>query len=140
MSASKNMKPRTQPQIASRLRRSQAKVKSNNASRNGRSELEMEMQWNALLGQQDLLLEEIKRGEECLEQALAELADTTSRLEEWPSYEKSCGRNCLPCLTELVSSNRRIERFLTGWLRRRRAQLDSVTEAIRQMSREQGRG
>jgi hypothetical protein len=92
--------------------------------------LELEMQWNTLLGQQDLLREEIKRGEECLEQAQAKVAEAGAWLEEWPTYEKSCGRNCLPCLTESAWTGRRIQRFLTSWLKRRRLQLRSVEQAI----------
>jgi hypothetical protein len=88
------------------------------------------MQWNALLGQEDLLREEITRGKECLAQAQKELAESRMLLEEWPAYEERCGRNCLPCLTDSVSGKRRIERFLTGWLKRRQEQLAAVDKAI----------
>ncbi len=98
--------------------------------------LELELQWNTLLGQQDLLREEIRRGEQYLEQAQAGVAEAGSLLEEWPSYEKSCGRNCLPCLTETALAGRRIERFLTNWLKRRRSQLRSVEQAIGDFARE----
>ncbi len=109
------------------------------ATRKGHSTaLELEMRWNTLLGQQDLLQEEIRRGTECLAQVRAELAENRALLEEWPTYEKRCGRNCLPCLTEAVWGNRRIERFLTGWLRRRRSQLAAVEKAISAFARENG--
>ncbi len=90
---------------------------------------EWELRWSTLLGQQELLREEIKRGTECLAQVQAELAESRSRLEEWPTYEKRCGRNCLPSLTETVRVNRRVECFLTGWLKRRQAQFAAVEKA-----------
>jgi hypothetical protein len=92
--------------------------------------LTQEMRWNALLWQQDLLGEEIKRGKECLERAQTQLAESRSQLEEWPAYERRCGENYLPGLTESVSVNKRIERFLTGWLKRRQGQLVAVNQAI----------
>lgn len=92
--------------------------------------VQREMQWNALLGQKDLLREDLKRGQECLNLARSELAENRSQLEEWPAYEGRCGGNCLPHLTESVAANRRVERFLTAWLRRRQDQLAAVEEAL----------
>jgi hypothetical protein len=100
--------------------------------------LALEMQWNALLGQQDLLRDEIKRGKECLAHAQTELAGSRSLLEDWPAYERRCGENCLPSLTESVSVNERIERFLTGWLQRRQRQLVTVDQAINLFARQHG--
>jgi hypothetical protein len=102
--------------------------------------LALEMRWNALLGQQDLLREEIKRGKESLRQAQTSLTERRSMLDEWPTYEKRCGTNCLPALTASVSADERIELFLTGWLERRQAELDTVTEAIAAFAREHGFG
>jgi len=98
------------------------------------------MRWNALLGQAELLRDEIKRGKECLAHAQTDLAESRSRLEEWPTYERQCGGNCLPCLTESVSVNNRIERFLTGWLKRRQGQLVAVDQAIDLFAAENGFG
>jgi hypothetical protein len=98
--------------------------------------LELELRWNTLLGQEDLLREEIARGKQCLAQARKELADSRSRLEEWPTYEDRCGVHCLPCLTESVARNRRIERFLNGWLARRKKQLTEVEEAVARLARD----
>ncbi len=94
------------------------------------SALARELQWNSLLGQQDLLREEINRGKECLKMARTELAESQSRLEEWPAYERQCGVHCLPGLTGAAWANKRVERFLTGWLSRRQEQLAVVNEAI----------
>ncbi len=98
--------------------------------------LEVELRWNALLGQQHLLQDEIKRGKECLAQAQTDLAQGRARLDEWPTYEQSCGGDCLPHLTEVVSANRRIERYLTAWLRRREGQLAVAERAIARFARE----
>ena len=98
--------------------------------------LELELRWNTLLGQKDLLRDEITRGKESLAQAQKELAESRSRLEEWPTYEERCGARCLPCLTESVADNRRIERFLNGWLARREKQLAVVDRAIALLARD----
>lgn len=100
----------------------------------------LEMQWNALLGEQDLLREEIRRGKECLLQTQSELAESRSQLEEWPAYERRCGGHCLPRLTESVAANRRVERFLNGWLKRRQNQLAAVNEAIARYAKANGPG
>jgi hypothetical protein len=94
------------------------------------------VRWNALLGQQDLLREEIRRGRECLKHAQAGLAESRRQLEEWPTYEKRCLQECLPSLIESVLANRRVERFLTGWLKRREHQLAAAGDAIVRFARE----
>jgi hypothetical protein len=99
------------------------------------SAIAIEMQWNTLLGQQDLLREEIKSGQESLQQVQTILVQSQALLEDWPTYERRCGENCLPCLTELVASNKRIERFLNGWLKRRSQQLAEVDQAIKRFPR-----
>jgi hypothetical protein len=115
--------------------RARRPAKANSAQKRP-TPLELELQWITLLGQQNLLQQEIQRGEECLQQVQAELAQMRSRLEEWPTYEKSCSRDCLPCLTEAAWSGRRMERFLEGWISRRERQLRTVTTAIARFARQ----
>lgn len=100
----------------------------------------LEMQWNALLGQEELLREEIRRGNECLAQARSELTESRSQLEEWPAFERRCGGHSLPRLTESVVANRRVERFLNAWLRQRQSRLEAVEEAIRRFTKENNLG
>jgi hypothetical protein len=100
--------------------------------------LDWELRINTLLGERELLREAIKRGAELLDQAQKELAQNRLQLEEWLTYEQRCGANCLPELTERVSGSRRIERFLTGWLKRQQRQLDAVEQTLRLVSQECG--
>lgn len=85
-----------------------------------------ETQWHALLGQQNLLEEKIRQGRECLAHAQAKLAESQSRLEDWPVFEQKCGNNCLPWLTESVCENQRVEQFLAKWLERREHELAEI--------------
>jgi hypothetical protein len=98
--------------------------------------LELEMGLNALVGQQDLLQDDIKRGRECLCKVQLELAERRASLEEWPTYEQRCGVSCLPHLTGAVVASRRIERFLKQWLGRRQKQLEEVERAIELSTRQ----
>lgn len=111
-------------------------VKSaNNPGHAGPSE---DLRWHGLLGQQDLLRDEIQRGNECLQQVRKRLAESRSVLEDWPSYEERCGVNALPGLTESVLINKRIERFLASWLNRRQKQLTQVDQAIQRLGKASG--
>ena len=92
--------------------------------------LAREVRLNALLRQEHRLRDEIQRGRECLEQAKQRLAECQATLEDWPLYEKRCGANCLPGLTEAVRLNKRVERFLTGWLKRREDQMALMAQEI----------
>ena len=91
---------------------------------------EVTNQWNALRQQQDSLREEIKRGTECLRQAQSDLAERRARLENWTTYERHCGVDCLGHLTELVSSNERVTRFLNAWVERRTVELAGVERTL----------
>jgi hypothetical protein len=51
-------------------------------------------------------------------------------LEDWPKYEYRCGVDCLPELTETLQVQRRVERFLRGWLRRREEQMALVSSEL----------
>ena len=96
-------------------------------------QLELNLQLTRLTDQQDLLREEIKQGERHLASAERELDERNARLEEWPSYERICGADCLIQLTEQVQAHRRVKVFLRGWLKRRRAQLEALDEAIAEL-------
>jgi hypothetical protein len=111
-------------------------LKAGARRKRSQEDLGVEMRWNALLGQHELLREEIRRGKECLKSTQAELAESRLQLEEWPAYEKRCGERSLPGLTESVMANRRMERFLTGWLKRREHRLAAATDAIDRFARE----
>ena len=101
------------------------------ASRSERqTALELALELDALLRRQEPLWEDIKRGKECLDRVQRERAERESRLEERPTYERQCGADCLPHLTESVSSPRRVARFLNGWLARKQDQLTGLDQAI----------
>ncbi len=93
--------------------------------------LQRKLHLQKLTEEKDLLRDHIKRGTEALDQARSVLAESRARLEAWPTYEQRCGVNCLPQLTETVLVNRRIQLFLTGWLKRHQRQLNAVEQAIR---------
>jgi hypothetical protein len=76
--------------------------------------------WRA---QREVLRGEIKRGRECLEETERELVSLRNRLEEWPAYERICGRNPLQDYMQVLAAKERIAQFLPGWLTRREAQL-----------------
>ena len=99
---------------------------------------EVTNQWNALLQQQDSLREEIKRGTECLRQAERDLAERRARLENWTTYERHCGVDCLGRLTELVSADERVARFLNGWVERRTVELAGVEKMLEGLAGQHG--
>jgi len=61
-----------------------------------REALALQEQWDNWVVERDQLRSESRRGRECLEQVQRELALLRSKLEEWPAYERVCGRNPLP--------------------------------------------
>ena len=99
---------------------------------------EVTNQWNALLQQRDSLREEIKRGTECLRQAERDLAERRARLENWTTYERHCGVDCLGRLTELVSTDERVTRFLNGWVERRTVELAGVEKTLEGLAGQHG--
>jgi hypothetical protein len=90
-----------------------------------------------LMGQEDRLRDEIKHGRECLDQARKRLAEQRTILEEWPRYEYRCGVDCLLELTETLQAQRRVERFLRGWLRRREEQMALVSRELERHAEQQ---
>jgi hypothetical protein len=100
--------------------------------------LALQQQWNAWLAQRELLREEIKRGKECLEQVRQELTALHARLEDWPAYERECGKSPLFRFTQALSVNERVQEFLPGWLERREGQLQALTREMEACARQNG--
>ena len=95
-----------------------------------REALALQEQWNSWLLQRELLREEIKRGRECLDQVREELRTLHLRLEDWPAYERECGKNPLFRFTQALSVNERVEKFLPNWLERRETQLKALSREM----------
>lgn len=100
--------------------------------------LALQERWDRWFEQREQLRSEIKRGRECLEQVQKELALLRARLEDWPSYERICGRNPLPESMQSILAKERVEEFLPGWLRRREDQLHALGRKMEQYAREDG--
>jgi len=85
---------------------------------------------NSLANQHEVLLSQIKRGEECLDQIRRELATTQADLEEWPAYERICGANPLADYLQSIAAKEQIVKFLPGWLKRQREQLQNLNRKM----------
>jgi hypothetical protein len=92
----------------------------------------------AWLGQSEQLRNEIRRGQECLDQVRKELATIRARLEDWPSFEKHCGHNPLLDYMHKIEAQERLERFLPGWLNRREQQLRAITRNLDRCAKQNG--
>ena len=103
-----------------------------------RAAIALQTQWNAWLEERELLRGEIKRGKECLEQIKRDQAIARAGLEQWPEYEKVCGKNPLFQYTETLVINERIEKFLPDWLKRRQDRLDAIMREMEQCARQNG--
>jgi hypothetical protein len=110
------------PQAQTKLpRKPDARVGSENKSpRTAR------LQENSGPHQRELLLSQIKRGEECLNQVRKDLETMRTDLEEWVEYERVCGRNPLIDYLQSISAKERIARFLPEWLKRQRDRLQNL--------------
>ncbi len=80
----------------------------------------------------NLLRSEIKRGKEYLEQVEKELSESRRLMEQWPAYERVCGRNPLPQLIQAISTNEQIKKFLHGWLKRQEEKLEAINKELEQ--------
>ena len=125
------------------LREAQANLASAQRPRAGaqaerRAALVLQQQWNAWLDERDVLINEIKRGNECLAQIQEELGDMRVRLEEWAAYERHCGKNPLFDFMQSIATKERLERFLPRWLARREAQLHRLNQDIELCARQHG--
>jgi len=103
-----------------------------------RAALALQEQWEALLTRRELLKSEIKRGKECLQQVQQELATLKDQLEEWPAFERICGKNPLGEYMQAITSKERIEKFLPGWLKRQEEQLQTLSRKIERCAKQNG--
>jgi len=87
-------------------------------------------QGQRFLVQHEQLLSRIKRGEECLNQVHQELEMLRSDLDEWADYERICGTNPLADYMQSISAKEQISKFLPGWLKRQREQLEHLERAM----------
>ncbi len=101
---------------------------------------ELDTRYHALLRQQEMLREEIKRGNECLRQAERDLNEQRSRLENWTTYEQHCGADCLSHLTEKVLATERVARFLNGWIERRNIEMTKAQRTLDELTGQQDSG
>lgn len=95
-----------------------------------RTESGREADRNTRLIQREMLHSQIKRGEEYLEQVRKELAAVRADLEQWTEYERICGRNPLADYLQSISTKEQIAKFLPGWLKRQREQLQSLSRKM----------
>src|SRR5262245_17602354 len=98
----------------------------------------LQEQWEAWSTEREELRNEIKRGRECLEQVREELTALRSGLEEWPTYEKICGKNPLPEYMQALAAKEQIDQFLPGWVSRREEQLLALGHKMELCARQNG--
>jgi len=98
----------------------------------------LQEKWEGWLVRRELLRNEIKRGKEVLDQVRQELAETREQIEEWPSFERICGKNPLMDYMQLLSGKERIEQFLPQWLERKESQLTGLDQQMERCAKENG--
>jgi|SRR4051794_3533424 hypothetical protein len=118
--------------------RTRSETPPQETGRERRAALALQERWNSWLAQRDVLREEIRRGKECLQQVRDDLAATRAGLEDWPAYERQCGKNPLFQYTESLSARERVEQFLPEWLRRREEQLQALAQEMEACARQNG--
>ncbi len=101
-----------------------------------RAAVALQQKWDSWLVQRDLLRAQIKRGKECLQQVRKELVESRADLEDWPAFERVCGRNPLSDYMQTICAKERIAKFLPRWIKRQRAQLQALTRKIGICARE----
>jgi hypothetical protein len=87
----------------------------------------------AMVSERETIIEEIRRGCECLEQISEELRKLESKLEEWPFFEKVCGHNPLLDYAANLTALGSAREFLPGWIDRRRARLAALEQRLVEM-------
>jgi hypothetical protein len=100
--------------------------------------LALQEQWNTWFVQREQLRGEIKRGKELLEQVQGELAALRTHLEEWPAYERICGKNPLFDYLHSIWIKERIEQFLPAWVKRREDQLNAIHSKMELCAKQNG--
>ena len=103
-----------------------------------RAALQLQQHWEELLVQRELLRSEIKRGKEILEQLQRDLGKLRSRLDDWPGFERVCGKNPLLDYMQAIAAHEKVEQFLPAWLNRREAQLANLIVNLEETARETG--
>jgi hypothetical protein len=100
--------------------------------------LALQEEWQARLEHRESLRADIKRGREYLQQIRRELDALKDRLEEWPTFERTCGKNPLLEYAQRISAKERISKYLPVWLKRREQQLKAVNQQIGSFARKNG--
>ncbi len=103
-----------------------------------RAALALQDHWESCLVQRELLTNEIKRGKECLEQVEKELAALRLRLEDWPAYERVCGKNPLCDYMQAIQAREKVAAFLPAWLERREQRLKTLRLEMEACARQNG--
>jgi hypothetical protein len=103
-----------------------------------RAALALQERWNGWLEEREQVRNDIKRGKECLEQVQRDQALARAGLEQWPEYERVCGKNPLFQYTETLVINERIEQFLPAWLKRREERLAAILQEMEVCARQNG--
>ncbi|HSU54547.1 MAG TPA: hypothetical protein VLT36_10845 [Candidatus Dormibacteraeota bacterium] len=111
---------------------------SHDADQKCRAALALQEKWNSWLAEREVLRDEIRRGKEFLDYVEQEMASALARLEDWPAYERQCGKNPLVRDTQSLSTHERIQQFLPGWLRRREERLNALLRDMEQCAQQNG--
>jgi hypothetical protein len=106
------------------------------SSEQRRAAVALQHKWESWLVRRDLLRAQIKRGKECLDQARKELDVGRTELEDWPAYERICGKNPLIDYMVTLSAKERIAKFLPGWLRRQQAELNALNRKMERCAKQ----
>lgn len=108
------------------------------AEQKRKAALNLQGEWEALLVQRELLANEIKRGREFLAQTQSELRSLRARLEDWPAYERVCGKNPIVEYMESIAAHERVQEYLPAWIERREVQLRKVRSQVQRTARKNG--
>jgi len=104
----------------------------------GSATLSLQEKWEGWLVRRELLRNDLKRGKELLDNTQRELAQLRSQLEEWPAYERVCGKNPIMDYMQAIAAQERIEQFLPAWLKRRETELATLNRALEECARQNG--
>ncbi len=103
-----------------------------------RAALALQEKWESWLVHRELLRNDLKRGNELLQHTRQELTRLRSQLEEWTAYERVCGKNPILDYMESIAAQERVEQFLPLWLKRRAAELKTLTHSLEECARQNG--
>ena len=103
-----------------------------------RAALALQEKWESWLVRRELLRNDLKRGNELLQHTRQELAGLRSQLEEWTGYERICGKNPILSYMQSIAAQEQVEQFLPLWLKRREAELATLTRSLEECARQNG--